>query len=160
MGIFEKMKNMLPKRFRKNDGESGLKNNLPKEKENITKSFAVYCNANHGTERGKLCAKCNALLMTIFPKMNRCKYGLTKPICDKCEEQCFGDAHSKAFMEIMDGSRKKMLVKHPMMTVRHKIVGIGVDYARQKQNDEAAQKDEDKRKKKVAKARAKKAKKK
>ena len=62
-------------------------------------------------------------------------------------------------MEIMEGSRKGMLLRHPMMTVRHKITGMGVEYAKQKQNEAASQKEEGRLKAKAAKARKRKARK-
>ena len=143
------LSNLIPERFRKKEKDpvEDLKQNLPKEKANIKQSFATYCNSNHGTKDGKLCPKCNALLSIIFPKMNRCRYGVTKPVCDKCDMMCFGEGHNEAFMEIMEGSRKGMLV-------RHKIMKMGVDYAKQKQNEAAAEKLASKRKaKKEKKAR-------
>lgn len=147
MSFFSKL---IPARFRKKkDRQPEIKNSLPKERENIKKSFAVYCNANHGTADGKMCAKCSALLMAILPKMNHCPYGVTKPVCDRCDQQCFGTERNRAFMEIMDGSRKKMLVRHPLMTVRHKIMKLGVDYAKKKQNDAANEKAESRRKARV-----------
>ena len=139
MSIMDKIRGILPERFRKKkDPTVGLKENLQKEKANIKTSFGVYCNAHHDTKDGKLCPKCTALLTNIMLKLQRCKYGITKPLCDHCDEQCFGEAANKSFMEIMDNSRKGMLMRHPMMTVRHKIVGIGVDYAKQKQSEAAA----------------------
>jgi len=145
---------IIPERFRRKKKPIELKNNLPKEKANIRKSFGVYCNAHHGTSDGKLCPKCTALLATIMPKMNRCKYGLTKPICDRCDSMCFGPEHNKAFMEIMTGSRKGMLVKHPIMTVKHKLVAMGVDYAKNEQSKKATEKITEKRKAKIAKRKA------
>ena len=65
-------------------------NNIPKEKEQMRKTFGVYCNKHHNTNGEKLCAKCTALLSTVMIKINRCPYGITKPICDKCEIMCFG----------------------------------------------------------------------
>ena len=121
---------LIPARFRKKkDPIEEVKNNLPKERENIKKSFAVYCNAHHDTKDGKLCPKCSALLLVVMAKMSRCPYGITKPVCDRCDRQCFGEAHNKAFMEIMDGSRRGMFVRHPMMTVRHKIMKLEIGRA-------------------------------
>ena len=160
MSIMDKIRGILPERFRKKkDPTVGLKENLQKEKANIKTSFGVYCNAHHDTKDGKLCPKCTALLTNIMLKLQRCKYGITKPLCDHCDEQCFGEAANKSFMEIMDNSRKGMLMRHPMMTVRHKIVGIGVDYAKQKQSEAAAEKEEGRRKTRAAKARQRKARK-
>ena len=117
-----------------------IKNNIPKEKNFIKKTFAVYCHAHHGTTGDKLCPKCTALLAIIMPKMNRCKYGLTKPICDRCDDMCFGETHNKTFMEIMTSARKGMLVKHPIMTVKHKLIAMGVDYAKNEQSKKAVAK--------------------
>ena len=153
MGFFT---NLIPKRFRKKeetDKPAEYKNNVPKEKDTIKKSFAVYCNSHHDTKGEKLCPKCTALLATIFKKMSRCRYGITKPICDRCDNMCFGDANNKKFLEIMDASGKKMLMKHPVTAVKHKLTKWGVDYAKQKQNDDIAEKEESKRKAKAAKIR-------
>ena len=158
MGLMDKVRSILPERFRKKkDPAEGLKENRVKEKENIKASFAVYCNTNHDTKDGKLCPKCTALLTNVLLKIGKCKYGITKPLCDHCDEKCFGDAANKSFMEIMEGSKGKMLLHHPLMTVRHKITGMGVEYAKQKQNDAAEQKAEGKLKAKAAKARKRKA---
>ena len=141
---------LIPARFKKKKAPvEEVKNNLPKERENIKKSFAVYCNAHHNTADGKLCPRCNALLLVVMTKMNRCPYGITKPVCDRCDRQCFGEANNKAFMEIMEGSRRGMLVRHPIMTVRHKIMKLGVDYAKKKQNDAASEKAESRRKARI-----------
>lgn len=141
---------LIPARFKKKkDPVEEVKNNLLKERENIKKSFAVYCNAHHSTADGKLCPRCNALLLVVMTKMNRCPYGITKPVCDRCDRQCFGEANNKAFMEIMEGSRRGMLVRHPIMTVRHKIMKLGVDYAKKKQNDAASEKAESRRKARI-----------
>ncbi len=157
MGFFT---DLIPKRFRKKDETdkpAEYKNNVPKEKDNIKKSFAVYCNGHHGTKDGKLCAKCTALLMTVMTKMTRCRYGVTKPVCDRCDDMCFGEANNKRFLEIMEGAQKGMLVKHPVMTVKHKLNKWGVDYAKDKQHEQEAEKEESKRKQKVEKIRKRKA---
>ena len=113
MSIFSRF---LPKRK-----PPELKNNIPKEKENIRKTFGIYCKKHHGPKEGKLCPSCTALLATVFTKMDRCPYGITKPICD--------------------------------MTIKHKIAGMGVDYAKQQQEKKAS--DRVKAKEKAAKERAK-----
>ena len=154
MGMMDKIKSLWPWGKKDNNQQQEIKNNTPKEKENMRKSFAVYCNANHGTKDNKLCAKCNAVLMRIMQKYQRCPYGIAKPICDKCEIMCFGEKDNKTFMDMMSGSRKKMLMKHPVMTVKHKLIEMGVDYARDEQQKKDMEKAEGKRKQKAAKAKA------
>ena len=104
MGILdtvkEKVKSLLPKRK-----EPELQNNVPKEKENIRKTFGKYCNDNHGTTDGKLCAKCTAVLSTVMIKISRCPYGISKPICEQCETPCFGERFTNEFNAIMKGGQ-------------------------------------------------------
>ena len=133
MGFFSKF---LPKRK-----PVEIKNNIPKEKKNIKKTFGVYCHQNHGTSGETLCPKCTALLATVMLKMNKCPYGITKPICDRCDRPCFGTSQTKEFLKIMSSSQKRMFLEHPIMTIKHKLAGMGVDYAKyqqQKKVDEKA----------------------
>lgn len=125
MGILDKVKSLLPKRK-----PPELKNNVPQEKENIRKTFGKFCNANHGTTDGKLCAKCTAVLSTVLIKINRCPYGIGKPICEQCETPCFGENFTKDFLAIMKGGQKKMLLSHPVMTIKHKMASLGAEYAK------------------------------
>jgi citrate lyase gamma subunit len=64
--------------------------------------------------------------------MSRCPYGITKPICDRCDRaaECLGAKQSQEFMAIMNGSQKRMFLSHPMMTIKHKLASMGVDYAK------------------------------
>ena len=120
-----------------------IKNNVPKEKENIKKTFGVYCQNHHGAEAGQLCPKCTALLATVLTKITRCPYGITKPICDRCERPCFGDKQTKDFLAVMATTQKSMLLKHPVMTVKHKLASWSVDYAKyQQEKKTGAKKDE------------------
>ncbi len=145
MSIFSRF---LPKKK-----QPEIKNNIPKEKANIKKTFGVYCHKEHGTEGDKLCPKCMALLATVLMKMNRCPYGITKPICDRCESPCFSKSQNIEFRKIMTANQKSMLLRHPIMTIKHKLASMGVDYAKYQQDKKVS--DKAKAKEKAAKARAK-----
>ena len=122
MGFFSRF---LPK-----PKQTPIKNNIPNEKKHIKKSFLIYCHKNHGTENDTLCPKCTALLASVMVKMNRCQYGVTKPICDRCEKSCLGAVQTKEFLKIMKSSGKFMLFRHPIMAIKHKLQSLGVDYAK------------------------------
>ena len=113
-----------------------IKNNIPKEKNNIRKTFGIYCHSHHNTNSDKLCPKCTALLATVLTKINRCPYGITKPICDRCDRaaQCFGSQQAKEFLTLMGSTQKRMFLRHPMMAVKHKLASMGVDYAKYQQS--------------------------
>lgn len=112
-----------------------IKNNIPKEKANIRKTFGLYCHSHHNTSGDKLCPKCTALLATVMTRMNRCPYGITKPICDRCDRtvQCFGPHQARDFLHIMSSAQKRMFLRHPMMAFKHKLASMGVDYAKYQQ---------------------------
>ena len=135
MGILDKIKKILPKRK-----PPEPQNNVPKEKENIRKTFGLYCNSNHGTTDNKLCPKCTALLTTAMLKIQRCPYGIAKPICDACETPCFGEVPTKEFRNIMKSAQKKMLLSHPLMAVRHKLASLGADYAKMQRDKKSTDK--------------------
>ena len=110
-----------------------FKNNISKEKENIRKTFGVYCHKRHEHKGDKLCTKCTALLATVLTKIDRCPYGITKPICERCDTPCFGARQTVEFREIMNSSVGGMFFRHPIMTIRHKLQSLGVTYAKQQQ---------------------------
>ena len=109
----------------------------------------------NSTPGDKLCPKCTALLATIMTKMNRCPYGITKPICDRCDRtvNCFGSSQAQEFLKIMGSTQKRMFLHHPIMTVKHKLASMGVDYAKYQQAKKID--DKVKAKDKAAKGRAK-----
>ena len=129
MSIFSRF---LPKKK-----QPEIKNNIPKEKANIKKTFGVYCHKEHGTEGDKLCPKCTALLATVLMKMNR---------CDRCESPCFSKSQNIEFRKIMAANQKSMLLRHPIMTIKHKLASMGVDYALKERAKKEQQKVEAKEK--------------
>lgn len=110
-----------------------IQNNIPKEKAYIRKAFGMYCHKHHGTSGDKLCPKCTALLATVMTKMNRCPYGITKPICDRCDRPCFGPQQTKDFLAIMNRMSTRMFLRHPVMAFKHKLMSMGVEYAKYQQ---------------------------
>ena len=138
MSIFSRF---LPKRK-----PPELKNNIPKEKENIRKTFGVYCSKHHNPKSAKLSPACTALLATVFTKIDRCPYGITKPICDRCDRPCFGPKATQEFLTIMQSTQRGMFLRHPIMTIKHKLASMGVDYALKERAKKEQQKVEAKEK--------------
>lgn len=122
-------------RFIPKPKQTPIKNNVPKEKKHIKESFLAYCHKNHGTDKETLCPKCTALLASVMVKMNKCMYGITKPICDRCENSCLGVAQTKEFLKIMKSSGNYMMFRHPIMALKHKLQSFGVDYAKYKREN-------------------------
>lgn len=129
MGIFSRFFNK-----RNNKQPAPIKNTVPEEKKTIRKAFGVYCHSHHNTSGKMLCPKCNALLMTAMTKIQRCPYGITKPLCHICETPCFGQKQTIAFRKIMKNSRKGMFLRHPIMFIKQKLKEWGFAYMKQKQS--------------------------
>lgn len=53
---------------------------------------------------------------------------------------CAGPKQSKEFMTIMSSSSKGMLLRHPMMSLKHKMASFSVDYAKREQEKRASEK--------------------
>ncbi len=156
MGFMDTMKGLMGKILPSKD-KLAIRNNVPKEKENIKKSFGVYCNKNHGSKEGHLCNKCNALLLRIMTKMKNCPYGTqAKPVCEMCDVKCFGP-DMKQFLAILEESKNKMLMKHPVMAAKHRLLKAGTGYAKNEQEMKKNEADRSRRMAKREKARAKKA---
>ena len=76
-------------------------------------------------------------------------------ICDRCDRtvNCFGSSQAQEFLKIMGSTQKRMFLHHPIMTVKHKLASMGVDYAKYQQAKKID--DKVKAKDKAAKGRAK-----
>lgn len=142
---------ILSRFFPKRNEPQEIKNNIPKEKAYIKATVTAHCHANHGTSGQKLCPKCTALLTVVMLKINRCPYGITKPICDRCETPCFPKAQTARFLKIMKGTQRRMLFRHPFMAIRHRLQSLGVDYALQERDKRERKKLEDREKAKKGK---------
>ena len=98
-----------------------------------------------------VCVVIAALLATVMTKMNRCPYGITKPICDRCDRPCFGTKQTHDFLQIMNSTSTSMFLRHPIMAFKHKLASMGVDYAKYQQqkkvDDKAKAKEKSKDKK-------------
>ncbi|CAE6944204.1 hypothetical protein ACOMICROBIO_FLGHMIGD_04240 [Vibrio sp. B1FLJ16] len=80
----------------------------------------VYCKDHHGTT-GELCAECCELLNYAEVRLDRCPYGEDKPTCNKCPIHCYKPAPKEQMRLVMRYSGPRMLLKHPILAVRHLI---------------------------------------
>ncbi len=110
-----------------------LKNMVPEEKKTIRKTFGLYCHSHHHTSGNNLCPSCNALLATVMTKIQKCPYGITKPVCQVCDRPCFGTKANIKFREIMKHSQKRMFIYHPMLFLKQKLKEYNFAYAKSKQ---------------------------
>ncbi|AEX24340.1 nitrous oxide-stimulated promoter family protein [Vibrio sp. EJY3] len=91
---------------------------LATEFKTVKAMVEVYCRANHGS-KGELCTECRDLLDYAEMRLDRCPYGENKPTCNKCPIHCYKPEPKEQMRLIMRYSGPRMLLKHPVLAIRH-----------------------------------------
>ncbi|ANQ24174.1 nitrous oxide-stimulated promoter [Vibrio natriegens] len=91
---------------------------LATEFKTVKAMVEVYCRANHGS-KGELCTECRDLLYYAEMRLDRCPYGENKPTCNKCPIHCYKPEPKEQMRLIMRYSGPRMLLKHPVLAIRH-----------------------------------------
>jgi hypothetical protein len=60
-----------------------------------------------------------ALLEYAKRRLDRCRFGEEKPTCGRCPVHCYGRAEKAAVIDVMRYSGPRMIVKHPVLAIRH-----------------------------------------
>ncbi|MBR9788618.1 MAG: nitrous oxide-stimulated promoter family protein [Vibrionaceae bacterium] len=79
----------------------------------------VYCRAHH--DSSELCSACRDLLDYAEMRLDRCPYGENKPTCNKCPIHCYKPEPKEQMRLVMRYSGPRMLLKHPILAIRHLI---------------------------------------
>ncbi|MGB1320096.1 MAG: nitrous oxide-stimulated promoter family protein [Vibrio gallaecicus] len=91
---------------------------LATEFKTVVAMVHIYCNDHHGTVKG-LCADCTELLDYAETRLDRCPYGEAKPTCNKCPIHCYKPEPKEQMRLVMRYSGPRMLLKHPILAIRH-----------------------------------------
>lgn len=83
----------------------------------------LYCRAQHrGSGFDKqtgLCQSCEEFLAFAHKKLALCPYGDDKPACSKCPIHCYGKNKRQQAIAIMRYAGPRMLLRHPIMAIKH-----------------------------------------
>ncbi|ARV74399.1 nitrous oxide-stimulated promoter family protein [Vibrio campbellii] len=91
---------------------------LATELKTVKAMVEVYCKDHYGT-RGELCSECRELLEYAEVRLDRCPYGEDKPTCNKCPIHCYKPEPKEQMRLVMRYSGPRMLLKHPILAIRH-----------------------------------------
>lgn len=97
-----------------------------RERRVVAQMIEVYCHGNHGA-RGELCGECASLAEYASVRIGKCPFMATKTFCSQCRVHCYAPAQRQAIKDVMRYAGPRMLLRHPVMTVRH-----GIDTLRAK----------------------------
>ncbi|PSU69857.1 nitrous oxide-stimulated promoter family protein [Photobacterium phosphoreum] len=105
------------------DANFHLFGQLNTEFNTITAMIDLYCLRHHQPNTGKFqrCADCEQFRTYVKQRLDRCPYGEKKPSCKQCPIHCYKPQQKLKSQTIMRYSGPKMLVKHPIMAIRHLI---------------------------------------
>lgn len=97
------------------------KDYLGKEKGTISAMVRIYCDGHHRYGRGvsDVCDDCRELLDYAFCRLEKCKFGLEKPVCSKCTVHCYKPEMRERVREVMRYAGPRMLLRHPVMAIGH-----------------------------------------
>lgn len=92
------------------------------EKEMVSLMIQVYCRGHHGTGKKGLCPECAALEAYAHMRSDRCPFMETKTFCSNCKVHCYKPCMRQKIQAVMRYSGPRMLLYHPITTIRHVIV--------------------------------------
>ncbi|MCH1920550.1 nitrous oxide-stimulated promoter family protein [Shewanella sp. A3A] len=96
-----------------------LTGELATELATIAAMAELYCRAHHHPNGSALCQECQALLEYAETRLDRCPYGQSKPACRHCPIHCYKPEPKAAIQHIMRYSGPRMLLRHPLLALRH-----------------------------------------
>jgi hypothetical protein len=96
---------------------------LDREWRTVCAMIALYCRGNHHAPRG-LCKECGELRAFARVRLQRCVFGGGKPTCAKCPVHCYPPARRNEMKRVMRYAGPRMLLRHPVLTIRHWLDGL------------------------------------
>jgi hypothetical protein len=96
---------------------------LAREWQTITAMIACYCRDHHAAS-ATLCPECQGLLDYAAIRLERCRFGLEKPVCAKCPVHCYQRARREQVRTVMRYAGPRMLWRHPVLGLRHWLDGF------------------------------------
>jgi hypothetical protein len=97
---------------------------LARELKTITKMTEMYCSAHHGGTEAALCDECRDFVHYATVRLEKCPYGEDKPTCANCPIHCYKPARKAQSKAIMRFAGPRMLLRHPLMAIAHKLDGL------------------------------------
>jgi hypothetical protein len=97
---------------------------LVRERLTMAMMVGIYCSDHHGTSGEILCSECREFLDYAEVRLEKCPYGEDKPTCSNCPIHCYKPAQREQAKAIMRYAGPRMLFRHPLLAVAHKLDGF------------------------------------
>lgn len=93
-----------------------------KEKQTVETMISLYCRRKEGNHT--LCLRCTALAEYAARRLERCRFGERKPTCRRCPVHCYRPDMRQQMRDVMRYAGPRMLLRHPVMALRHLLRGL------------------------------------
>lgn len=90
-----------------------MKTSMKLETKALRKMIELYCNKKHDSPK-RLCSDCSELFEYAQDRLNRCTYGLNKPVCSKCSIHCYKPNMREKIREVMRFSGPRLIFHSPV----------------------------------------------
>lgn len=100
------------------------------EQETVAEIIAIYCRDYHKSEKGSLCPECESLAHYAAARIAACPRMAVKSFCSVCPVHCYAPARRQQIQAVMRYGGPRMLLHHPLMTLRHMMLGWQMHLAR------------------------------
>ncbi len=91
---------------------------LDRERRTVDVMLRLYCRDRHGSARG-LCAECRELREYTRERLGKCPFQEGKTTCARCPVHCYRSGMREAGREVMRYAGPRMLLRHPVLALRH-----------------------------------------
>ena len=95
---------------------------LRREQLTIGAMLRIWCEAHPlhvRLDADELCVECADLFDYASYRLFKCPYGEEKPTCKKCPIHCYTKDKRDQMHEVMRFAGPRMLLRHPILAVRH-----------------------------------------
>ncbi|MFI3269216.1 MAG: nitrous oxide-stimulated promoter family protein [Rikenellaceae bacterium] len=89
--------------------------NIEREKRIVAKMIELHCRTKHNPPT--LCDDCKELVDYAFMRLDRCRYGENKPVCNKCTTYCYKPQMRTKITKVMRYSGRRMILRSPLDAV-------------------------------------------
>ncbi|MGG4195720.1 nitrous oxide-stimulated promoter family protein [Paenibacillus sp. UNC217MF] len=120
---------MLPSPSLRKENHKQEGSRIKREKRTVLLMLRIYCHHHHTlelnphsenrSEQYGLCPSCAELLAYAWKRLTHCRFGERKTTCERCGVHCYKQDKRDAIKLVMREVGPKMLVKHPIVALRH-----------------------------------------
>lgn len=97
---------------------------LNREDRTVAAMIELYCQQNHHSAPGELCAECAELRAYTRARLKRCPFQGDKPTCANCAVHCYRPDMRERVRQVMRYSGPRMLLRHPLLAIIHLLDGL------------------------------------